>query len=134
MTLNEPQCFVGIGHLQGRHAPFLDEPASLRPVTRHVLLAHAKAVQTIRQYAKLPPKVGVCSHRTGVFALRGRKEAAIAEAYRRTMEVEGCYSISWWCDPVLLGRVPEPMAKALGADVHPAGTGAAAPAAGLPGL
>ena len=50
MTLNEPQCFVGIGHLQGRHAPFLDEPASLRPVTRHVLLAHAKAVQTIRQY------------------------------------------------------------------------------------
>ena len=27
MTLNEPQCFVGIGHLQGRHAPFLDEPA-----------------------------------------------------------------------------------------------------------
>ena len=58
MTLNEPQCFVGIGHLQGRHAPFLDEPASLRPVTRHVLLAHAKAVQTIRQYAKLPPKVG----------------------------------------------------------------------------
>ena len=33
------------------------------------------------------------------------------------MEVEGCYSISWWCDPVLLGRVPEPMAKALGADM-----------------
>ena len=31
--------------------------------------------------------------------------------------MEGCYSISWWCDPVLLGRVPEPMAKALGADV-----------------
>ena len=117
MTLNEPQCFVGIGHLQGRHAPFLDEPASLRPVTRHVLLAHAKAVQTIRQYAKLPPKVGYAP--TGpVFSPCGdESEAAIAEAYRRTMEVEGCYSISWWCDPVLLGRVPEPMAKALGADV-----------------
>ena len=100
MTLNEPQCFVGIGHLQGRHAPFLDEPASLRPVTRHVLLAHAKAVQTIRQYAKLPPKVGYAP--TGpVFSPCGdESEAAIAEAYRRTLEVEGCYSISWWCDPV----------------------------------
>lgn len=86
-------------------------------MTRHVLLAHAKAVQTIRQYAKLPPKVGYAP--TGpVFSPCGdESEAAIAEAYRRTMEVEGCYSISWWCDPVLLGRVPEPMAKALGADV-----------------
>lgn len=64
-----------------------------------------------------PPKVGYAP--TGpVFSPCGdESEAAIAEAYRRTMEVEGCYSISWWCDPVLLGRVPEPMAKALGADV-----------------
>ena len=59
MTLNEPQCFVGIGHLQGRHAPFLDEPASLRPVTRHVLLAHAKAVQ---RAGVAPPRLQSLHH------------------------------------------------------------------------
>ena len=63
-----------------------------------------------------PPKVGYAP--TGpVFSPAGMKAKPHRRAYRRTMEVEGCYSISWWCDPVLLGRVPEPMAKALGADV-----------------
>lgn len=135
MTLNEPQCFVGIGHLQGRHAPFLDEPASLRPVTRHVLLAHAKAVQTIRQYAKLPPKVGYAPTRTGVFCRGDESEACpspklTAGRWRWKAAIPSAGGATPFCWAGCRSRWPKPWGRMC----SPSGTGAAASAAGLPGL
>ena len=46
MPLNEPQCFIGLGHLTGEHAPGLK--LGFRDIllaTHHALLAHGKAVQ-----------------------------------------------------------------------------------------
>lgn len=59
MTLNEPQMFVKLGHQVGSHAPgvVLPLPDIVR-ITHHVLLAHGRAVQIIRQCAKLPATIG----------------------------------------------------------------------------
>ncbi|MBN1867278.1 family 1 glycosylhydrolase, partial [Candidatus Sumerlaeota bacterium] len=49
MTHNEPQCFIGLGHSSGVHAP--GDKLGLRDVLRaahNALVAHGKAVQAIR--------------------------------------------------------------------------------------
>ncbi len=60
MTLNEPQCFLGMGHLTGEHAPGLR--LGMKEVllaTHNSMLAHGRAVQAIRERARLKPLVGV---------------------------------------------------------------------------
>ena len=49
MTFNEPQCFVGLGHVTGEHAPGnLMSRRSVLEMAHHVMMAHGKAVQAIR--------------------------------------------------------------------------------------
>ena len=53
MTENEPQCYINLGHDQGTHAPGLKLDLSDVLLAGHnSLLAHGKAVQTIRKYSK----------------------------------------------------------------------------------
>ena len=53
MTLNEPQCFIGLGHQTGEHAPGLKLGfADILLAVHHSLLAHGKAVQAIRARAR----------------------------------------------------------------------------------
>ncbi|MGL4751392.1 MAG: glycoside hydrolase family 1 protein, partial [Aeromonadaceae bacterium] len=55
MTLNEPQCFIGLGHQVGEHAPGLRlGMADCLLAAHHTLLAHGLAVQTIRAVSKQP--------------------------------------------------------------------------------
>ena len=59
ITLNEPECFVGIGHLSGIHAPGLKLPVKdVFQIAHNALRAHGRAVQMLRKYAKRPIKVG----------------------------------------------------------------------------
>ena len=59
MTLNEPQCFVGLGHATGMHAPGLKlKAAECLRAGHHVLLAHGRAVQVLRAHAVKPAMVG----------------------------------------------------------------------------
>ena len=54
-TLNEPQCFVGLGHLRGEHAPGLKlSYKDTFQVAHNVLKAHGQAVINLRKYAKDP--------------------------------------------------------------------------------
>lgn len=108
ITLNEPQCFIGCGYYDGVHAPFLCSPR-IEEVSRNTMLAHGKAVMTIRKYAKLPPKIGFAP--TGpVHTPVGTDEAAIAAARSATFpELCGVYSIAWWSDPIILGKLPAPL-------------------------
>src|SRR4030095_2733239 len=53
VTQNEPQCFIGLGHLDGVHAPgdklkFADYLLA----GHNGMRAHAKAVQALRAHAK----------------------------------------------------------------------------------
>ena len=59
MTLNEPQCFIGLGMLEGTHAP--GDKLGLSEALRaghHALLAHGRSVQVIRARAKSDLIVG----------------------------------------------------------------------------
>ena len=58
-TFNEPQCFVGLGYLSDIHAPGINGPdRDAFTAAHHVLKAHGKAVQVLREYGKQPLKIG----------------------------------------------------------------------------
>ena len=109
MTLNEPQCFIGLGLQTGYHAP--GDQLRLDEVLRaghHALLAHGMGVQAIRAAARSPVYVGMAP--VGVVAMPAAETSADIEAARRsTFSVirRDCFSTSWWMDPVFLGRYPQ---------------------------
>ena len=57
ITLNEPQCFVGLGHLSGIQAPGLKlSYKETFQIAHNALRAHGQAVINLRKYAKQPIK------------------------------------------------------------------------------
>lgn len=119
MTLNEPQCFVGLGHLYGEHAPGLKlgfQEALL--ASHHVLLAHGRAVQAVREHARRPALVGwapvgvAYSPATDSADDRRAAELGMAAVYPGTV-----WNNTWWGDPVVLGRYPEEGLRAYGSAV-----------------
>lgn len=109
ITLNEPQCFVGLGHDTGIHAPGerLPLPQVLQ-AAHHVLLAHGMAVQTIRARAKQRPLIGWAP--TGdvpVPATEKPEDIAAARELYWAVEVPGVWNQAWWLSPVLQGCYPE---------------------------
>ncbi len=121
MTINEPQCFIGMGYLKGPgiHAPGfkLDMPEALR-AAHHALLAHGRSVQTIRSRAKLKPIVGwapVGESRypvTDTPANRAATMRGMADVYHDNM-----WNNVWWGDPVILGHYPEEGLRVYGKNV-----------------
>ena len=126
MTLNEPQCFVGLGHRDGVHAPG-DKLAfkEILRMTRHVLLAQGKAVQTIRAHAKSEAKVGYAP--VGTVKVPATEDPKDIEAARRSMfsitEPKGYWNNTWWMDPVILGCYPEDGLQAYAPDLPEMGEG-----------
>ena len=110
MTLNEPQCFIGLGLLEGTHAP--GDKLGLADVLRaghHALLAHGRSVQVIRARAKSQSVVGYAPTGTPVMP-QDENDAENIEVARRAMfavKNRNCWNISWWSDPVILGHYPE---------------------------
>jgi beta-glucosidase len=110
MTLNEPQCFVGLGHSEGEHAPGLKLPRrDVLLVLHRSLLAHGHAVGVIRDHGA-DHKVGWAP--VGVTGFPDTESAADIEATRRFM-FERCpagdgwyFSNALYADPVILGRYP----------------------------
>ncbi len=120
MTLNEPQCFAGLGHYHGVQAP--GDRLGLAEVLRighHALLAHGRSVQVIRTQAKTTPVIGWAPVGTPVLPEDPSKPADVAAA-RQAMFAMGphdpakprgedgfFWANSWWSDPVVLGHYPE---------------------------
>ena len=110
ITINEPQMFVGLGYLIGAHAPFeKNDPGQLIAVSHNVLKAHGAAVQTIRQYAKRIPKIGMAP--TGDVYLPRDLSPESIEAAREKSFGFNPYAFTmenaWWADPVFLGHYPQ---------------------------
>lgn len=60
ITFNEPQCFVGMGHRTGEHAPSTNySDAEMFKVAYNVLKAHGYAVRKIREFGKDNMKVAI---------------------------------------------------------------------------
>jgi beta-glucosidase len=116
MTLNEPQVFVWSGHGGGTHAPGLKlDTEHIVRVAHNVLLAHGKGVQAIRAAASRPVKIGFAPQ--GLTRVPATDSAADIEAARQdtfAMRDEGLRCMSWWLDPVYLGRYPEDGLRLLG--------------------
>lgn len=104
MTLNEPQCFIMNGYMQGAHAPFRNDYMSLNRLTRNCMLAHASAVKIIRKNAKIPPKVGIAMA-SGAFVPVKETKEAVEESRRKTFgEGIGLLGNAWWMDPIIAGK------------------------------
>jgi beta-glucosidase len=109
ITLNEPQCFIGMGHLSGEHAPGLKLGLTEALLAgHHSLLAHGRAIEVIRTRAKRPALIGWAP--VGVsFYPKTQSAADIAAARQRATAVmpNNLWSNTWWADPPLLGHYPE---------------------------
>ncbi len=117
ITLNEPQCFLHLGHFVGEHAPGLK--LGLHEVllaTHHALLAHGLAVQSIRAHAKKKSLVGWAP--VGWFCYPISDKVEDIEAGRRaTMRVANGWNNTWYADPVVLGSYPEDGLQTFGSAV-----------------
>ncbi len=109
MTQNEPQCFIGMGHRDGVHAPGLKMGwDDVLLMTHHSLLAHGKSVQVIRARAKTSSKVGAVP--VGVTFMPATNTPADIEAARQTMfglPVPDTWNNTWYADPMIFGHYPE---------------------------
>ena len=119
MTLNEPQCFVGLGHLTGEHAPGLKLTMGENLlIAHHALLAHGRAVQAIRSRARRPAQVGWAPMGISFYpATASPEDAAATEQAYADVGPGHFWNNRWWGDPVVLGRYPEEGLRAYGADV-----------------
>ncbi len=109
MTMNEPQCFLGFGHVTGSHAPGLklDWTEYLR-ATHHALLAHGLAVRAIRAHSGGGARIGWAP--VGVVKMPASDSAGAVDLARRAMfamEKKDFWVNSWFMDPVFLGKYPE---------------------------
>lgn len=102
--MNEPQCFIMNGYMTGAHAPFKHRYLALPKLTKNCMIAFAKSVKTIRQYAKTPPKIGV-AFASGAYVPQNETHEALETARKKSFETGlGLMSNRWWCDPILLGN------------------------------
>lgn len=116
MTLNEPQCHLIIGHVQGNCAPKLrlTEPEYLLAIHNH-LKAHGRAVQVIRKYAKKKPEIGVAFCFGSSVPVSDQPEDVKAARIATLREdTKDLWAVSWWLDPVILGHYPEKGMEAYG--------------------
>ena len=94
MTINEPNCFIGISYKDACHAPFLDDKNALISCTRNVLLANERAVNVILDRAKLNPVVGMAP--TGpIYVPENKSKEAYEKAYALTFSnnIRGPFSM-----------------------------------------
>lgn len=113
ITLNEPQCFILLGHETGTHAPGLKLPeADILQIGHNALMAHGRSVQVIREHAKQPPRIGMAP--VGVVSIpETEREIDIDAARRATFDgaTDSLFNTTWWMDPIFKGRYPEAAVK-----------------------
>lgn len=110
-TINEPQCFIGLGYGQGTHAPGLKLSAADNFLAVHnVLLAHGRAVRALRKYGG-DVRVGLAQN--GRIFVPQSDSPQDAEAARRATFAmpddffDALFSVSLWSDPILKGKYSE---------------------------
>jgi beta-glucosidase len=125
-TLNEPQIFIGMGHQTGRHAPgHKHSEFDIAVMVHNVLLAHGKAVKTIRSnvansvvgYAPAGfPSIPETSSPEDIEMARkitfaeGQKDSSFLKKHHMPLGLTEVL----WIDPVYLGKYPEWFIKDFG--------------------
>ncbi len=120
MTINEPQVFIGHAYMNGEFAPF--EKHCVRDLAlmgHHVLLAHGKAVQMIREHAKKKPCIGFALV-TNCFTPVDSSSESIETARANSFAIDTKalpYCASWWADPIMFGDYPKEAYEKLGTNM-----------------
>ena len=116
-TLNEPSCFLGLGHVDGTHAPGLklDLPEFFI-ATKHALMAHGLAGRTIVAHSKTPAHISIAPV-ASVAAPNSESDADIAAAreatFGSTVDGRGYWHPRIYLDPIVLGTWPEEIERAI---------------------
>lgn len=104
-TFNELEVIAYRGHLQGRHAPGIQNPKIAYQVAHHLMLAHAEAVPLLRNNA---PEAQI-----GVVVNQNYVEPA-DESHEEEAILEDAIKNRWFMDPILLGKYPAEAVEHLG--------------------
>ena len=121
MTLNEPQCFIGLGHLAGAHAHAPAMKLGMREAlvaAHHCLVAHGRGVQTIRARARKAPSIGWAPVGSIFYpATESAEDIAAAREVTHSVKGDNFWNNAWFADPVVLGHYPEAGLQAHGKNV-----------------
>ena len=105
MTVNEPECYVGLGHKMGNHAPGLKlNDDEVMRAWHNMLLSHGRAVQTIRANAKQPCNIGMAPCARYFYP---ENEKDINAAKMKFFENDDIWGIAMWLDPIIFGKYPD---------------------------
>lgn len=105
-TINEPWVVAVVGHEEGRHAPGRRSVDEARDVAHHVLVAHARAVDVIRDHD---------AGRAGIVLNQAPQVPRSAHpADVELARVEDGKLIRWFMDPLAGRGYPEDAMRALG--------------------
>lgn len=133
ITINEPQSFIGMGHLRslgseaggsrvpavGVHAPGIAYSThDFLKISHHVLLAHGRAVLAIRSQSKKACSVGYAPVGVVYYPVSDKPEDVQA-ARQMTFAVtkKNCENSAWWMDPLFFGTYPDSGLNLFGADM-----------------
>ncbi len=106
ILINEPECFVGLGHYSGEHAPFLKlSVGDVARAAHNVLLACGKAEKIIRKTCARPVKIGTAQAYWPALPLT---EGDVGAARAHTFACRAYFgSPALWLDPLLKGKYPQ---------------------------
>ncbi|MDR0818255.1 MAG: family 1 glycosylhydrolase [Oscillospiraceae bacterium] len=109
ITLNEPQCFIGLGFAQGEHAPGLKLPLWDTMLMAHnALLSHGRAIMKIRE--NVPNSVAGFAPTGDVPCPKANTPEEIEKAraeYFAVKEDNVFWDVAYFSDPVYLGKYPD---------------------------
>ncbi|AQQ70397.1 Beta-glucosidase A [Limihaloglobus sulfuriphilus] len=119
MTLNEPYCFLWLGHKTGNHAP--GDKLGLEQVllaTHNALKSHGMAVKTIREKAKKQPNIGFAPVGKSFYPQTNSQED-IKAAYEMTYSFDSpdLWNSTWINDAVFKGCYPQDGLRVFGKSV-----------------
>ncbi|MEM7184289.1 MAG: GH1 family beta-glucosidase [Spirochaetota bacterium] len=103
ITLNEPWIVLITGYVLGIHAPGYIRPFSSLKVAHNLLLAHGKALQSMRQ-ENSQIKIGITNALSPVDYYRVDKSHKAAERAHALIN-------TLWMDPIFKGKYPEELVK-----------------------
>lgn len=118
ITLNEPQCHIIIGHINGDCAPKLTVTDRQGLMLVHsILKAHGKAVKTIRKYAVKKPMIGMAPNPSAFYPVTDeQKDVEAAEKAAFMCKERTFWNNLLWLDPVFKGEYPKEVKEIFGAD------------------
>lgn len=112
ITFNEPQTFMVSGYANGSMAPGLVSSYKDQfQMAHNVLKAHGAAVIAMRKVAKQDIRIGFAT--CGNVSFPASEDSADVEAARTqliscpALDQFPLGSLTWWCDPVYLGKYPD---------------------------